>query len=104
MKNPTSFDLESFANNIFEEKKYPKDLDKDVSDQIKNDILSALEDRINAVIINNLPEDKLKTFSEMLDREDLKDEDVQKFCSENIKNLEELIVAELIVFKQSYLS
>ena len=104
MKNPTSFDLESFANDLFREKKFPEDLDKEIIDQIKNEIVSALEDRINAVIINNLPEDKLETFSEMLDRENLKDEDVQNFCLENIKNLEELIAAEKIVFKQSYLS
>jgi len=104
MNNKTGFDLASFANNIFEEKKYPNNLDKEVSDQIKSDILSALEDRINAVIISNLPEDKLDIFNEMLDREEIKDEEVQKFCSENIKNLEELIAAELIIFKQSYLS
>lgn len=97
-----NIDLQAFVDKLYSEKKYPTDLEKDVVDQIKADLLSSVEDRINAVIINNLTESKLEEFSTMIDG-DISDEEVQKFCKENIPDLEERIAAELIIFQQEYL-
>ena len=96
-------DLKAFVDRLVEEKKFPADLEKEVIDQIKEDLLSRVEDRINAVIINNLEEDKLEEFSQKLDS-NISDEEMQKFCSENIPDLAQILASELIVFKQSYLS
>jgi hypothetical protein len=96
-------DLKMFIDRLVEEKKLPLDLEKEVIDQIKSDLLSQVEDRINAVIINNLSPEKLEEFNTMLDG-DVKDEEMQKFCSENIPDLSQLIATELIVFRQTYLS
>jgi len=98
-----SLDLVMFVDRLIEEKNFPKDLEKEVLDQIKADLLSKVEDRINAVIIANLAPDKLEEFSKMLDK-DISDKEMQKFCSENIQDLPQLIATELIVLKQSYLS
>lgn len=98
-----SINLEIFVDRLVEEKNLPKDLEKEVIDQIKSDLLERAEDRVNAVIINNLPSDKLEEFNKILD-ENKPDEEVRKFCADNIPNLPELIATELISFKQTYLS
>ena len=102
-KETENLDLKMFVDRLVEEKKFPEDLEKEVIDQIKADLLSQVEDRINALIINNLSPEKLEEFNKMLDTE-LKDEEMQKFLSENIPDLSQLIASELIVFKQTYLS
>lgn len=96
-------DLVAFVDRLIVEKKLPADLEKEVVDQIKSDLLSKVEDRVNAVIISNLSEDKLDEFNKLLDS-DISDEEMQKFCSDNIPDLPQLLASELIVFKQSYLS
>lgn len=96
-------DLTKFVDRLIEEKKFPTDLEKEIVDQIKSDLLEKVEDRINATIISNLSEDKLEEFNKMLDN-DVSDQEMQKFCSDNIPNLSQLLASELIVFKQSYLS
>lgn len=102
-KKNSSLDLVAYVDRLVEEKKYPADLEKEVIDQIKTDLLSRIEDRVNAVIISNLSEEKLEEFTKLLDS-NISDEEMQKFCSENIPNLTQLIATELIVFKQTYLS
>ena len=101
--NNENIDLTMFVNRLIEEKKLPENLEKEVVDQIKADLLSQVEDRVNAVIINNLSPEKLEEFNQKLDS-NISDEEMQKFCSENIPNLAQLIASELIVFKQTYLS
>jgi hypothetical protein len=102
-KKDTGLDLGLFVDRLIEEKNLPKDLEKEVMDQIKADLLSRVEDRINAVIIANLAPEKLEEFSKMLD-ENIRDEEMQKFCADNIPDLPQLIATELIVMKNSYLS
>ncbi len=96
-------DLQMFVDRLVEEKKYPANLEKEVVDQIKKDLLSQVEDVVNMVIISNLSEEKLGEFNELLDK-DISDADMQKFCSDSIPGLAQLIATELIVFKQTYLS
>lgn len=98
-----SLDLKMFVDRLVEEKKLPSTLDREVIDQIKSDILSQAENRINALIINNLTSEKLKEFNDLLDK-DIPDEEMHKFCSDNIPLLDEKIASELIVFRQTYLS
>jgi len=95
--------LEMFVNRLLEEKKLPENLEKEVINQIKVDLLSRVEDRVNAVIINNLSGDKLEEFNKILD-ENISDKEMQNFLSTTIPNLDELIATELVVFKQTYLS
>jgi hypothetical protein len=103
-EDTSNLDLKAFVDRLVEEKKFPESLEKEVIDQIKTDLLSKVEDRINALIISNLLPEKLEEFSKMLDDDSLKDEEMQKFCGENIPNLQQLIASELIVFRQTYLS
>ncbi len=97
-----NLNLQSFVDRLYEEKKFPADLEKEVVDQIKSDLLSQLEDRINAVIISNLSAEKLEEFNTLLDA-DTSDADMQEFFHKAIPELSQLIATELLVFKQSYL-
>jgi hypothetical protein len=101
--NNQNIDLAMFVDRLIEEKKFPAGLEKEVMDQIKADLLSRVEDRVNAVIIANLAPDKLEEFSQKLDG-DISDEEMQKFCAENIPDLPQILASELLAFKQSYLS
>lgn len=101
--NGGDLDLVMFVDRLVEEKKFPEGLEKEVVDQIKADLLSRVEDRMNAVIINNLSPEKLEEFNKLMDN-NISDEDMQKFCGDNIPDLPQLIASELIVFKQKYLS
>lgn len=98
-----TLDLKMFVDRLVEEKQFPEDLEKEVVEEIKSDLLGKVEDRVNALIISNLPENKLEEFNKLLD-DNVSDEDMQKFCVSNIPNLSQLIASELIVFKQTYLS
>jgi len=100
--NGANIDLQAFVERLVEEKKYPADLEKGVVDQIKADLLSRVEDRVNMTIISNLSEEKLGEFNELMNK-NVSDEEMRKFCSDNIPDLAQLIASELIVFRQTYI-
>ena len=95
-------DLQMFVDRLVEEKKFPETLDKEVLEQIKKDLLVRVEERIHAVIINNLSDEKLEEFSKKLDA-DISDEEMQNFCATNIPNLAQILASELVVFRDTYL-
>lgn len=103
MTQENNLDLKVYVDRLVEEKNFPKDLEAEVIDQIKKDLLSQVESRVNAVIISNLKEDKLEEFGNLLDK-DISDIEMQSFCNENIPNLSELIATELLIFRDSYLA
>jgi len=98
-----NLDLTMFVDRLVSEKKFPADLEKEVMDQIKADLLARVEDRMKSVILTNLTPEKLEEFNQLMGK-NTPDEDMQKFFAENISNLPQVIASELIVFKDSYLS
>lgn len=94
-------DLQMFVDTLVSEKREFEGLEHEVIAQIKRDLLSRVEDRINAVVINNIPEDKLSDFEKLT--ESGTDEEIQAFTLKVIPDLAERIASELIVFKQTYL-
>ncbi len=77
-------------------------LDKEVIDQMKTDLMERLEDRINAAILSKMPEDKLDEFNKLLDSGT--DDELQDFIKANISDLENVIATELINFQKLYIS
>lgn len=77
-------------------------LDPEVAAQLKTDLLDRVEDRINAVILANIPPEKLEHFEKLLDQSS--SEEVQSFCRRNIYGLPEIIAKELAEFRETYLS
>ena len=97
-----NLDLKNFVDRLVEEKKLPENLEKEVVEEIKKDLSTRVEERINAVIVNNLSEEKLGEFNEMLNK-NASDKEMQDFCLKNIPDLPQLIASELIVFRDTYL-
>ena len=94
--------IEEFVAKLVEEAGMNKDLEEDVFDQLKKDLKDRLQNRINAVILSQVPEHKLEEFEKLLDSGDEKA--MQAFCSQNIPNLAELIAAEFLSFRNRYIA
>lgn len=82
-------------------KKDLSNLDVEVRSQVRIDLVDRIGDRINAALLENIPPEKLDKFEQVLDRKN--QEEIMKFCEENIPNLQEVIAKELISFEEIYL-
>ena len=90
-----------FIEKLMEEKGF-ENLDPEVAGQIKKDLLDRIENRINMTILHNLPPEKLEEFNKLLDQPN--EEQIQKFCRNNISNLDEIIAETLMNFRNIYLN
>jgi hypothetical protein len=95
-------EIEIFVNKLIEEKQLGE-TDPDVLNEIKMDLRSRVEDRINTTIINELPDEAVSAFEQLLDAKET-DETIQKFVSSHIENLDEKIAQALIAFRSTYLN
>lgn len=77
-------------------------LDKEVLNQMKKDLYERLEDRVNAVILEKMPPEKLEEWNQMLDNSS--DEEMQQFCLDNVPDMEQAIANELLSFRNTYLN
>lgn len=92
--------LDEFIDSLVKEKGFDTK-DPEVLAQIKSDLTSRVEDRINAMILRNLPEDLLSEFERIVGGGN--DKDIESFVKEHIPDMEEKLVSELLAFKSSYL-
>ncbi len=93
--------LKIFIDRLIEEKDLLA-LEPEVLKQVKADLSERLEDRINAAVLKHLPPDKLSAFEKLLDTK-ASDEEIQRFCREQIPNLDEVIASTLVEFQLTYL-
>ena len=93
--------LEKFVDELVEQKGF-NEKDPEILKQIKLDLLDRVEDRINAMIMENLPADQLEAFEEKLDTGT--DEEIQTFVKHHIPDLKDRVAFELVSFKSMYLS
>jgi len=92
--------LDEFIDKLIAEKSF-ENIDGETMAQMKEDLMSRIEDRINAAILEAMPEDKLEDFNKILDSGT--PENIQKFTQENIPNAEEVIAKALVSFRERYL-
>ncbi|MFZ2189026.1 MAG: DUF5663 domain-containing protein [Candidatus Moraniibacteriota bacterium] len=92
--------IEQFVSQLVAEKKF-ENLLPEVLSQIQEDLYLRVEDRINAVILNNLPEENADEFDALLDAGD--PEAISTYCHEKIGNMDQLIAGELLAFRNTYL-
>jgi hypothetical protein len=94
-------DLDLFIDRLLDEKGLTN-LEPTVLQQLKIDLKKRIEDRINVSILNNLPQDKVKVFEELLDK--AADNEIQDYIKQNIPNLEQVLAGELMQFRRVYLN
>ena len=92
--------LDQFVDHLIVDKGLV-DLDPEIREQVKSDLSERLDDRINALIVEKLPSEKLDGFNKILDSGS--EREIQEFCRQNIFDLDQLIAVELMNFRQSYL-
>ena len=78
-------------------------LEPEVRDQLAQDLTDRLNDRLEAAMIAELPENKLPELEALLDQQ-VETNKLQKFFAENIVDLPAVLARELAAFRQSYLS
>ncbi len=91
----------TFIDQLIEEKGYSHK-DPEIAAQMKADLESRLEDRINAMILVNMPEAGLAEFEKAIDSDD---EDAINACvMKYIPDIDEKVASELLAFRSLYLA
>ncbi len=94
--------LDLFIDRLVTDAEMDKDLEESTVVGLKKDLKERLENRIKAMTVSQIPEDKLSDFEKVLDSGDA--EATQNFCTENIANFPELLAAELLNFRNRYIA
>lgn len=92
--------LDKFIDQLITEKGL-SDKDPEVAQQIRTDLWELLDRKLDAVILTNLPEEKLGDFEALIDTGE--PEAVKEFISKNVPNLDEVIARGLLEFRQAYI-
>ncbi len=87
--------LDEFISRLVEEKGFDTK-EVEVIDQIKADLMSRVEDRINAMIISHLDVEVLPEFEAIIDGGD--EAKVEAFVKNHIPDIDEKLAAELLAF------
>lgn len=93
-------DFSKIIDTLVEEKGFDEK-DPEVISQIKADLQDRLEDKVNAMILRELPEDSLDEFNTLLDRDEEKE--LTSFIKKYIPDIDEKVAIELLSFRQMYL-
>lgn len=91
-------DVETFATGLVDRIDHGEPLDPDVRAQLIEDMVETIDTRLNARILEELPESKYAAFGEAMDRDA-----GHEFLAENLPNLDAIITSELAEFERRYL-
>ena len=94
--------LNEFVTRLLQEKGILEGQDPEVQKQLRLDLYERVEDRLNAAILRELPEDELKTFEKKLEAGN--DKELQEYLREKIPDLDQVLAAELVNFRAIYLN
>ncbi len=93
--------IDDFVDKLIVEKNFDTK-DPEVVAQLKTDLLTRIDDRIKAMIMSNMREDKLAEFKSMLDGGD--EAKIGQYIRDQIPDIDEKTAAVLLTFKTIYLS
>jgi hypothetical protein len=94
-------DLASFVDRLMAEKGLDG-LDEAVRAEVKNDLISRLEDRVNAALLAHMPAENAAELETVLESKDEKH--IQDFIAASIPNSKEVVAEALMSFRQTYLN
>ncbi len=92
--------IEQFVDELVSAKGFDEK-DPEVLAEIKRGVMSRLEDRINAMVLANLPEDSLDDFNKVLDADN--EEQMISFVKKYVPDLDEKVAGEMLAFRSAYL-
>ncbi len=92
--------LREFATNLVKQKNF-QGLDGETFNNLVDDVYDRLEERVNAVIMANLPPEKLEDLDKLM--ESGSKEELSDFCEKNVPNLQNVITEALVEFQKTYM-
>lgn len=95
-----SLSLDQFMDKLLQEKQLPE-LSPEVMAEMKSDLMSRVEDRINAQLIASMNPDQLAAFTNLLEEDN--DQKTQEYLKSNIPDLENVVATALLNFRNTYL-
>jgi len=90
-----------FIDKLLEEKG-ASEMGVEVMAQMKKDLEVRLEDRINAVVLENIPPSKLEEFNSLLDEGE--QQGIDAFYKRNIPDMNNIIAKAFMDFRSLYIS
>lgn len=93
--------LSDFVDQLIVDKGLPQ-LEPEVLEEIKKDLLDRLEIHVNAGLLALLPETAMDKFDALLDQENK--EATQTYLHQHIPNLDVKLAELLVDFKQAYIA
>ncbi len=93
--------IDDFVDKLIADKNFDTK-DPDVVAQLKADLLVRIDDRIKAMIMATMPEDKIVEFNTTLETND--DAKISAYIRQQIPDIEEKTASVLLGFKTMYLS
>ena len=93
--------VEQFIDQLIDEKDL--NLEDDVRQELKVDMINRLLDQIDAASINALPEDKAIELADKLDDPDFSDDDLTEFMRNSGVDLEKVALETMVQFRLLYL-
>lgn len=94
--------LDKFINEIITLKNLPG-LNEDVRMQLVIDLKERLLNKINRALIDALPEEKVNSLNDILDRENVSDDEVQQFIAQSGVNINKVTIETMLLFRDQYL-
>ncbi len=92
--------LEQFVDRLLQEKQLDQ-TDPEILAELKKDLLSRVEDHVNAAILGEIPGDKLEEFNALL--ESGNSEQIVQYCQTNVPDFQNVIALTLSNFRNIYL-
>lgn len=93
--------IDDFVDRLIAEKNFDTK-DPDVVAQLKADLLTRIDDRIKAMIVENMPEDAFTEFNTILGTND--EAKISTYVRQHIPDIDEKTAGVLLNFKTIYLS
>jgi hypothetical protein len=93
--------VEQFIDQLIDEKDL--NLEDDVRQELKVDMINRLLDQIDAASINALPEDKAIELADKLDDPDFSDDDLTEFMRNSGVDLEKVALETMVQFRLLYI-
>lgn len=93
--------LQDFVSRLIEEKNYGE-LEPEVAEQVRKDVMERLVNTINAKSIAALSDEQVAEFEKLLDA-NASEEEVQAFIAKSIPNGDEFLTRVMTDFRMSYL-
>ncbi len=96
--------LEGFVDRLLAEKGLAGSMGEEILTQMKKDLESRVEDRINAEMLAALPADRVEDFEALVNQESSDANSIHEYLREHVPGFDEVVANALMSFRNTYLN